>query len=136
MWTRLNILFVLGLSTLYGNSLGFWPVNFIIGENSQHSLFSGQPDTSAKRIAVIGGYNSIRIRSMIFRVSLQFPKQISISLFISVLVYRSDHILPLESNHWFIGLNAEHPLGPDVVLESMALLFKRPYVLKSVYCVS
>jgi hypothetical protein len=57
MWTRLNILLVFALSALYGQSLGFWPFDFVAGLNIRQSPNSDGSDGGAKRVAIIGVFN-------------------------------------------------------------------------------
>jgi hypothetical protein len=56
MWTHLNILFVFVISALYGQSLGFWPFDFVFGLNTWQSPSLDTLDGAAKRIAIIGAY--------------------------------------------------------------------------------
>jgi hypothetical protein len=51
MQAGLNLVFVFVLGILYGQSLGFWPFDVAA---EQEILYPDYPDTSAKRIAIIG----------------------------------------------------------------------------------
>jgi hypothetical protein len=52
MWSRLNTILVFAFGLLYGQSLGFWPFDFVVGLNTWQTS-SDQLD-GAKRIAIIG----------------------------------------------------------------------------------
>lgn len=58
MLMHFNVLFVLTLSALYGQSLGFWPFDIVAGLDTKQHLDSNQADSGAKRIAIIGKCNS------------------------------------------------------------------------------
>jgi hypothetical protein len=62
MWTRLNVLIVFALSSLYGQSLGFWPFDFVA---AQRSLHTDKSDGSAKRIAIIGVSNFFLVQTIL-----------------------------------------------------------------------
>jgi hypothetical protein len=49
-----NFVFVFALGLLYGQSLGFWPFDVVAELHDRKSLYPDYPDTSARRIAIIG----------------------------------------------------------------------------------
>jgi hypothetical protein len=60
MRANLNILFVLTLGTLCGQSLGFWPFDFVAAyHDRQQPLFTDNPDSGVKRVAIIGEFRLI-----------------------------------------------------------------------------